>query len=522
MRKFAFIAAFVLLLAPPLAAYWLNAQPARSKETGADRLVIVTANNQDIRNEFRWAFSKWHEQKYGRPVELVFLSVGGTNDIKRQIETIYRQIKQSNGGNLPAEDDMDVGIQLVWGGGDSFFDRELKPLNVLRPLALDAKTLAEIFPRPDINGVNLYDREKNAAGQFAPPKWVGTCLSSFGIIYNPDLYRAMGLSEPTTWGDLADPRLMGSVALADPTHSGSAAVAYMMVVQRAMADAEAQFLQSDKNRGKPIKELKASPGYRQALDEGWKNGMRRLLLIAANARYFVDAAPQVPMDVAGGNAAAGVAIDFFGRVTEDTVGPGRARFVLPAGASAITPDPIAILYGTHGQKLDLANHFVEFVLSPQGQRLWILKAGQPGGPIRRSLCRPPIRQSVYADRTGWTSTVDYFSAAGGFNQRSQWMVTLSDIRVIWSAAWIDDRDELRKAYQAVLAVSDPMRRQMLIDELADLPITRGGVEDMMSQRKAIESDTTKDSDLWKARLRIDWANKFKAHYRQVADEAFHG
>ena len=64
------------------------------------------------------------------------------------------------------------------------------------------------------------------------------CLSAFGIVYNPDVYRALGLPAPTQWHDLTDPRLAGQLALADPTHSGSAAVAYMVVVQRRMADAE--------------------------------------------------------------------------------------------------------------------------------------------------------------------------------------------------------------------------------------------------------------------------------------------
>src|ERR1700683_4237303 len=117
MRKYAFIIAFVLLLAPPLLAYWLNGEPAELPGDPADRLVIATANNPDIRHEFRAAFSQWRIHKYGRPAQLVFLSIGGTNDIKRQIDTIYRQIRKNNNDALPPEDKMDVGIQVVWGGG---------------------------------------------------------------------------------------------------------------------------------------------------------------------------------------------------------------------------------------------------------------------------------------------------------------------------------------------------------------------------------------------------------------------
>ena len=52
--------------------------------------------------------------------------------------------------------------------------------------------------------------------------------------------------------------------------------------------------------------------------------MGELLLIAANGRYFTDSAPQVPNDVGNGDAAAGIAIDFYGRVYQEV---GRAGAV---------------------------------------------------------------------------------------------------------------------------------------------------------------------------------------------------
>src|SRR6476646_1560984 len=150
--------------------------------------------------------------------------------------------------------------------------------------------------------------------------------------------------------------------------------------------------------------------------------MSELLKIAANARYFTDSSSIVPNDVSRGEAAAGMAIDFYARITEETVGASRARFFAPIGATAITPDPVGILHGTKGRRLELATHFVEFLLSIEGQRLWELKAGLPGGPVERALRRPPIRQDVYADRTGWADDFNPFQIAKGFNQRADWMV----------------------------------------------------------------------------------------------------
>jgi hypothetical protein len=214
-----------------------------------------------------------------------------------------------------------------------------------------------------------------------------------------------------------------------------------------------------------------------------------------------------------------VAIDYYGRATAENVGPHRLRFILPADATAITSDPIAILYGVHGRKLELAEHFIEFLLSEPGQRLWILRAGAPGGPRQRALHRAPIRRSVYADRADWSDDLDYFTAPGQFTQRPQWGAMLSDLRPIWAAAWIDSRDELVCAYRKILSMPDQRKRQALLDQLADIPITRGDLGALIAARRKIESDPSADPDRWKAQQRLDWARRFREHYQAVGEAA---
>jgi ABC-type Fe3+ transport system substrate-binding protein len=523
MRKYGFIIAFVVLLIAPLAAHALRGVWHPIFVSGStERIVIITPHAQDIRNEFRWAFADWHQKTYGYPVDLEYLTPGGTNDIRRELDLKYRALREANHGQLPPENQINIGIDLVWGGGDYYFNSQLKPLGILHPLNLDPHLLAEVFPQPALAGVKLYDQSKDPSGKLLPPQWVGVCLSSFGIIFNPDLYRSLNLPPPKTWSDLADPKLFASLSLADPTHSGTATVTYMTIIERAMADAETDFFNLPQNHNRPPAQLKASPEYQIALDAGWKNGMRQLLLIAANARYFTDSAAQPPNDVASGDAAAGMAIDFYGRVTEESVGPDRETFVAPRAATAITPDPIAILYGTHGKQLELAQHFVEFLLSPEGQQLWILKPGQPNGPRNRSLRRSPIRQSVYANRTGWADDLNYFTSASGFNQRADWLATQSELPPIWASAWIDQGDNLRNAYTTILAISDESRRAKLLADLSDLPITRADVTKEIATRKQIESDHTEDLDLWKARQRLAWSQRFADHYQRIATEAAAG
>ena len=511
MRKYGFILAFAALLGAPLLVHAFRGASQTHEVASGLRLVIITPNGQEIRNEFRWAFADWHQRRYGKTVELEYLTPGGTNDIRRQLDTIFTAIRKSHGGSLPPEDQVNTGIDMVWGGGDYVFNSQLKPLGILHPMDLDPRWMAQVFPQPTLAGVKLYDQDKDKTGKLLPPQWVGGCLSSFGIIFNPDLYRSLGIAPPQTWSDLGDPRLFGSLSLADPTHSGSAGVAYMMVIQRAMADAENNFLRQG---GK-----KSTPQYQAAIDAGWKQGMRQLVLIAANARYFSDSSAQPPNDVSQGDAAAGIAIDFYGRITEQIVGPDRETFLAPPAATAITPDPIAILYGTHGEQLESANHFIEFLLSPEGQRLWILKVGEPGGPRQFALRRSPIRQSVYNDRTGWADDLDYFQTAQGFNQRGEWMGTFTELPQIWAAAWIDVRDDLRDAYSRVLAVSDPTQRAELLAELSDIPITRADVTNEIADLKRITADHSQDPDVFKATRRLFWSRLFAQYYRQVAQKA---
>lgn len=516
MRNVAVILLFLIVLAAPVVLRELLAHPAENAAAsnigGVERLVVVTPHMQDIRREFARAFDAWHREHYGQGVTIDYRTPGGTEDIRRLLQANYDALRDPS-GKLPPEEKVNVGLDVVWGGGDFFFNVQLKPTGVLQPMHLPPELIEQAFPEPTLAGVKLYDYAKGPGGKALPPTWVGVCLSSFGIVYNPDLFRTLGLHNPRTWDDLADPKLAGLVALADPTHSGSAAVAYLMVQQRKMADAEADLLADPKFRQMPHEQLVKNPVYQRAIADGWKRGMSELLLIAANARYFSDSAELVPTDVGNGQAAAGVAIDFYGRVEQSVVGDERAVFISPAGATAITPDPVAILYGCRGKQEELANHFVEFLLSPQGQRLWILKVGEPGGPTGRALRRPPIRRDVYADRTGWTDDVDPFTEAQGFNQRGEWMGLFADTRTIWTAAWIDSRDELVRAYALIRKVPDPILRAQLIEELSDLPVT---MQDVMKVRdEAAKRKDDPSLEKWRAMNRIDWANKFRRHYEAV-------
>jgi hypothetical protein len=96
---------------------------------------------------------------------------------------------------------------------------------------------------------------------------------------------------------------------------------------------------------------------------------------------------------------------------------------------------------------------------------------------------------------------------------------MTDLRPLWAAAWIDDRDDLLTAYHQILSIPDPAKRQQLLDKFSQLPLTRPELNTLILQRKAVEKDPLADANLWAARQRIQWAEKFRRHYQQVASQA---
>jgi hypothetical protein len=93
----------------------------------------------------------------------------------------------------------------------------------------------------------------------------------------------------------------------------------------------------------------------------------------------------------------------------------------------------------------------------------------------------------------------------------------TDTRDVWTAAWIDSREALLGAYDKILRVPDINRRDALLDQFADLPITMNDVITARDTRKRLESDG--GAELWKARYRIELAKRFRAHFDRVGQLA---
>ena len=473
MRRYLWPTLFVLILLTPLVLRWaigVSSAPLPADDEKRLRLVVISAHGESIRTEFADAFDAWHRAKYGQGVLVDYRIYGGATDIVRYFESAQRTLFAKLGTYQ---------IDVVWGGGDDLFDRRLKAPGYLQGVKLPDAVMNAAYAQREISGLPLYDQASD------PPQWFGTALSSFGIVYNKDVLRHLGLPEPTTWSDLRDPRYRGWIVLADPMRSAVARSSFMIIVERAMQDA-------------------VDAGH--SADEGWANGMGTIRQIAANARLFTDSGSVVPAIVGTGDVAAGMAIDFQARAQVDAVQEGntsRLGYIEPAGATAINPDPVATVKGA--EHPEVAERFIEFLLSEEGQRLWNTRAGAPGGPKRTSLRRLPVMKSVYDRPTDFTDPVNPYLTSRNFNTSRSRTASSVILGELIQMSCIDLLDELRETRAAIFASS---RAAELDRELGKFPF---------DQREALARAAKwfKATPLERIEMQRNWTNDFREEYRRL-------
>ena len=117
-------------------------------------------------------------------------------------------------------------------------------------------------------------------------------------------------------------------------------------------------------------------------------------------------------------------------------------------------DPIGMLRGAPHS--ELAQAFITYVLSPEGQKLWNFKVGEPGGPEQYALRRAPIRRDAYhpdlAKHRSDPKINPYDSGEeSGFVYHGEWTGRLfNPLRFIIKTAFIDPRNELVEAWLAII------------------------------------------------------------------------
>lgn len=365
--------------------------------------------------------------------------------------------------------DETFGFDIFFGGGVPDHDRAAARGWLQKP-ELSAELLGAI-PK-SIAGVSNLDEDG---------LWYGAALSSFGILVHEDNVAKEDLPPVRGWADLCQPPMLDWVVIADPRRSSSVRVCYELVLQQ----------------------------------HGWEDGWPLLMQMAANARDITASSSQVPNMIAGGNVLAGPCIDFyaFGQIAKH---PEGGLAYVPA--SAITPDPISMLRKPPHK--ELAEEFITFVLSEEGQRLWFLPAGAEGGPKTHSLFRMPVRGALvdtYKEQHPDLPVQNPYKQVGQeFQPIDDDLQTLRSelLAELMGAGLVDLKDELRDAWEAL--VQGGMKPAAL-EEWRKLPFSREeSLEIARKLNEAAEAGGTANARQISEMTR-EWIDFFREKYRRVTE-----
>jgi ABC-type Fe3+ transport system substrate-binding protein len=419
-------------------------------------LVAISPHNENIENEYAWAFCLHHALRHGQKARIEWRSVGGGGSaIRKYLLNVY-------------SDSDRCGIDIVWGGGEFNFQALVKAgvLEELRfPDALRKELFADGNVPPVLGGLAQYDPQL---------RWIGTAVSGFGFLYNKGMLLKCGIAPPGNWADLGDPRFADLLSLADPTQSGSAAGAYQMIVQSA---------------------------------DTWPQGWSKLLRILSNAKRFAESAGSAANAPMLGEALMATCIDFYG-TNRAAEAPDQLTYVSPPGETAFGPDPIGILKNPPNRLL--AQRFVNFVMSRRGQALWALPPGEADGPLRSPLGRQPIRKDTYHACRGrmLPGIVNPYSSGRALTlDPRKKQVNFVLLQTLIAAAAVDNRDGLRAARSKLIQTGfEPVR----LAEFSRLPDNVATLEAMAETARRMKDETHRD------RVVTGWQDFFRRKYGKVA------
>ena len=383
-------------------------------------LVLLSPHWEGIRIELGAGFARHYKRETGREVDLKWLDVGGTSDILKFLRSEFKN--KPNG----------IGIDLFFGGGTDPYT-ELKKQGVLEAYRVPDEILREVAPT--IGGVPLYDSDYT---------WYAVTMAGFGIIYNKIVLNRLRFPEPKTWEDLARPELFSWVGSADPRKSGSVHMAYEIILQ----------------------------AY------GWERGWQIITALGANVRSFSAGASQTPKDVAVGEVGYGLTIDSFAWAQVREAGEDKIGYVMPKDLTVVNGDAIALLKGAPHR--DIAERFIRFVLSEEGQKLLILRRGEPDGPqefeLKKFSVLPELypkvaeRASIESNPFEWQPDFVYDATKGS----GRWGI----VNALMGTLIIDPHDQLAAAWKQAIKAA---KSSTVLQRLAAMPVSEEEVQRLIEE-----------------------------------------
>ncbi|SNR67781.1 extracellular solute-binding protein [Paracoccus sediminis] len=222
---------------------------------------------------------------------------------------------------------------LMWASAPDAFE-------VLKGEGLLAKVDVQFEGIPDeVGGYPVHD---------ADGTYFGFAASGYGIMYNTRYVEANELTVAKEWEDLKRAEYNGHVAMSSPSRSGTTHLTVETVLQ----------------------------------GEGWDKGWATWKWISGNMNTVTERSFGVPDAVNSGSTGFGIVIDFFGLSSKASGFP--VELVYPS-VTSIVPANIGII--ENAPNPEGAKKFVEFILSPEGQKVLLEPA----------IMRLPVNPDAYAD-----------------------------------------------------------------------------------------------------------------------------
>ncbi|MBD3406739.1 MAG: extracellular solute-binding protein [Candidatus Lokiarchaeota archaeon] len=302
------------------------------------------------------------------------------------------------------------GIDVLWGGGPTIFDQQVRNDN-LEPLTSEnVSTIVERIP-DEIAGASM--KRTNDNGDVV---WVAAAISSFGFTVNHNFLDTYGLPTPNNWTHLAQP-IWGSIlptatiAMGNAPKTTSNTRIYEIITQ--------------------------GMGW----DAGWQTMAR---MVGSSNLYQGSVETQAAAE--SGEVGVSMSIDFYGYSTQKQ--NPYCEYILPENETIVNGDPIAIVKDT--PKMAQAEAFLDYVLSPEGQAIW----------FSEGINRMPVLEEAFLTETGQENT-DLYSL---FNQTlenqgidfndSLSLEINSAFTAYFEAVFNDPHDDLVDVWQAIVEAYD--------------------------------------------------------------------
>ena len=263
------------------------------------------------------------------------------------------------------------GIDVLWGGGPTLFDQMQRDGNLE---ALNWASIMDVLDRVPDEIANTDMKRVDGAGDVV---WCAAAMSTFGFTVNHAFLDANSLPIPNNWTHLAQP-IWGSllptatIAMGNAPATTSNTRIYEIITQ----------------------------------GMGWEAGWVTMARMAGSARLYPGSV-QTQSAVEDQSVGVAMSIDFYGYNTQ--ANNPDCEYIIPEGETIVNGDPIAMVKDT--PKKDLAEGFIDFVLSAEGQAVWFTP-GVSRMPVLESAFLTPYGQGfplLYAtyNQTITTSGIEF-------------------------------------------------------------------------------------------------------------------